>query len=184
MFLDPVVKMFEHPSCIVDCYDGSIRINFLNFNGGGTATTAVIKELRGRIRRHSLGRLHGSGSQHLILIKPSSTPRLNLTGSKAQLCEIKVSRSLCSNCKTRSKIRWCTYPFYKLRDDWMNGTFNRIVIFCRTRPVVWVVFVKRFCLGRHDKSFGVENNGIFLRKANFCRRSGWLSETWEEAFLL
>lgn len=49
--------------------------------------------------------------------------------------------------KKRISLLGDTYPFDKLHNDRVHGTFNMMVNFGGEGPVVRVVFDVRFCLG-------------------------------------
>ena len=66
IFRDLLIELFEHPSGIVDRYDGSIRIGFFDFGRHGTAATGVVKDCKGRAWGQGLRRLNEFGSQHSL----------------------------------------------------------------------------------------------------------------------
>ena len=62
-----------------------------------------------------------------------------------------------------SQIFRSTYPFNKLHDNRVHGTFNMMMMIRGEGPVVWVVFDWGFCLSTHDRILDVEAGGILLR---------------------
>lgn len=63
-----------------------------------------------------------------------------------------------------------TYPFDKLHDDRVDGTFNVVVMIGCEGPVIWVVFDLGFCLGSHDGNLDIEANSPSNSKTEYLWR--------------
>lgn len=66
----------------------------------------------------------------------------------------------------RKRIRMLgnTYPFDKLHNDRVHGTFNMMMSFGGEGPVVRVVFDGGFCLESHDKVLDIGADTVFIKK--------------------